>query len=46
MKKVLEELREFKLSSVAVDNGTSVFLIAVMILIFGLQSYKHMKKEQ
>ena len=46
MKKVLEELREFKLSSVAVDNGTSVFLIAVMILIFGLQSYKHMPKEQ
>lgn len=46
MKKLIEELREFKLSSVAVDNGTSVFLITLMILIFGLQSYKRMPKEQ
>ncbi len=46
MKKIIEELREFKLSSVAVDNGTSVFLITFMILLFGLESYNIMPKEQ
>ncbi len=46
MKKFINELREFKLSSVAVDNGTSVFLITIMIFLFGLQSYNTMPKEQ
>jgi multidrug efflux pump subunit AcrB len=46
MKKIIEELREFKLSSVAVDNGTSIFLITLMIFLFGLQSYNVMPKEQ
>lgn len=46
MKKILQEIREFKISSVAVDNGTSVFLVAFMILLFGLQAYKNMPKEQ
>lgn len=46
MNKILEELREFKLSSVAVDNATSVFLIAAMIMLFGLRSYQSMPKEQ
>ena len=46
MKKILQELREFKLSSVAVDNGTSVFLITIMIFLFGLESYNTMPKEQ
>ncbi|MBT8231946.1 MAG: efflux RND transporter permease subunit, partial [Saprospiraceae bacterium] len=46
MKKLIQELREFKLSSVSVDNGTSVFLIAFMIMLFGLQSYQKMPKEQ
>jgi len=39
-------LREFGLSSLAVDNSTSVFLIALIILIFGIQSYQSMPKEQ
>ncbi len=39
-------LREFGLSSLAVDNATSVFLIALIILIFGIQSYQSMPKEQ
>ncbi|MBT8230374.1 MAG: efflux RND transporter permease subunit, partial [Bacteroidia bacterium] len=38
--------REFKLSSVAVDNATSVFLLTFMILLFGIQSYQNMPKEQ
>jgi len=46
MKKIIEELREFKLSSVAVDNATSIFLITIMIFLFGLQSYQTMPKEQ
>lgn len=41
-----QELREFSLSSFAVDNGTSIFLIALMILLFGIQSYNVMPKEQ
>ncbi len=40
------ELRQFSLSSFAVDNATSVFLIAIMILLFGIQSYDKMPKEQ
>lgn len=46
MKKIIQELREFKISSVAVDNGTSIFLITIMIFLFGLQSYQNMPKEQ
>ena len=38
--------REFGLSSFAVDNGTSIFLIAFMILVFGIWSYRSMPKEQ
>jgi multidrug efflux pump len=38
--------KEFGLSSLAVKNGTSVLLIAVMILLFGIISYKEMPKEQ
>jgi multidrug efflux pump len=39
-------LREFGLSTLAVDNGTSVFILTLMILIFGIQSYQQMPKEQ
>ncbi len=38
--------KEFSLSSLAVDNATSVFLVALMILLFGIQSYDAMPKEQ
>ncbi|MEZ4988858.1 MAG: efflux RND transporter permease subunit [Saprospiraceae bacterium] len=38
--------RQFGLSSFAVDNGTSIFILTIMILIFGLQSYNRMPKEQ
>jgi len=46
MDKKENNLRQFSLSSFAVDNGTSVFLIAIMILVFGIQGYKDMPKEQ
>lgn len=39
-------LRKFSLSTLAVDNGTSVFIITFMILLFGVQSYQDMPKEQ
>ncbi|MDX1478495.1 MAG: efflux RND transporter permease subunit [Saprospiraceae bacterium] len=39
-------LREFKLTSLAVDNATSVFLLTFMILLFGVISYNRMPKEQ
>lgn len=38
--------RNFKLSSLAVDNGTSVFILTLMILLLGIQSYQNMPKEQ
>lgn len=39
-------LREFSLSSLAVDNAISVFILAAMILIFGVVAYDRMPKEQ
>lgn len=39
-------LRQFGLSSLAIDNGTSVFVLIIMIAIFGLRSYQDMPKEQ
>ena len=45
MNKIKETFREFKLSSFAIDNGTSVFLITLMIILFGIQSYISMPKE-
>lgn len=43
---IKEKLREFGLTSLAVDNSTSIFLIAFMILLFGIRSYDSMPKEQ
>lgn len=45
MSKIQEKLRTFGLSSIAVDNNTSIFILALMILIFGLRSYNNMPKE-
>ncbi len=39
-------LREFGLTSLAVDNGTSVLVITIMILIFGVGAFNSMPKEQ
>ncbi|MBC6993832.1 efflux RND transporter permease subunit [Neolewinella lacunae] len=38
--------RTFSLTNLSVDNGTSVFLLAIMILIFGLFAYDQVPKEQ
>ncbi|BDS14798.1 efflux RND transporter permease subunit [Aureispira anguillae] len=38
--------RNFRATSFAVDNATSIFLLTVMILLFGVQSYNTMPKEQ
>ena len=40
------KLREFGLSSFAVDNATSIFLVSIMILLFGISSYISIPKEQ
>ncbi len=45
IEKIVDNLREFKLSTLAVDNGTSVFLVAFMIMLFGFRSYNSMPKE-
>lgn len=46
MGKIKEKLREFGLSSLAIDNATSVFLLTGMIFLFGLRSYIDIPKEQ
>lgn len=38
--------RTFGLTNLSVDNGTSVFLLAFMILLFGLFAYDQVPKEQ
>ncbi len=38
--------KEFSLTNFAVDNRTSIFLVTLMILLFGIQSYQDMPKEQ
>ncbi|WP_299464077.1 efflux RND transporter permease subunit [uncultured Microscilla sp.] len=37
--------KEFKLTSLSVDNRTSVMILAIIIIIFGLISYVQMPKE-
>jgi multidrug efflux pump len=38
-------LKEFGLTSLAVDNATSIFILTFMVLLFGLYSYTSMPKE-
>ena len=38
--------RNFRATSFAVDNATSIFLLTFMIILFGIQSYQTMPKEQ
>lgn len=38
--------REFGLSTLAVDNGISIFILTIMIFIFGISAYREMPKEQ
>ena len=45
LEQIKARLRTFSLTNFAVDNGTSVVILALMILIFGLQSYRTMPKE-
>lgn len=41
-----KEYRSFGLTDLAVDNATSIFILAFMILLFGLRSYESVPKEQ
>ncbi|MEM6877872.1 MAG: efflux RND transporter permease subunit, partial [Bacteroidota bacterium] len=41
-----QKQRSFGLTNLAVNNGTSVFLLAFMILAFGLLAYQNIPKEQ
>lgn len=43
--KETQKLREFSLSSFAVDNKITVFLLTFMIVLFGFQSYMSTPKE-
>ena len=41
-----KDYRSFGLTELAVDNATSIFILAFMILLFGLRSYESVPKEQ
>lgn len=41
-----QKKRTFSLTNLSVDNGTTVFLLTVMILVFGLFAYDQVPKEQ
>lgn len=41
-----KDYRSYGLTEFAVDNATSIFIITLMILIFGLQAYEAVPKEQ
>ena len=39
------KFKEFKLSSLALNNGTSVFILLFMIIFLGFSAYRNMPKE-
>ena len=43
--KIKDGLREFPLTSLAVDNATSIFILTFMVFLFGISSYNNMPKE-
>lgn len=43
--KIQQGLRQFGLTSLAVDNATTVFFLTAMIIIYGLKSYESTPKE-
>lgn len=43
---LVDKIRKFGLSWWAVDNSTSIFILTGMIMLFGIQSYNSMPKEQ
>jgi len=49
MKNIVDQVkqayREFSLTTLAVDNRTSIFILTFMILLFGVNSYMTMPKE-
>jgi multidrug efflux pump len=45
MKNIKERLREFGLTTFAVDNATSIFILTFMVVLFGVRSYNTMPKE-
>lgn len=42
----LERGKRFWLTDFAVDNGVSIFILLLMVVVFGIQSYNAMPKEQ
>ncbi len=45
-KSIIKKVKEFGLTSFAVDNGTSIFILTLMIVFFGVGAYDSMPKEQ
>ena len=43
--KIAKGLKEYGLTSLAVDNRTSIFILTMMILLFGISGYNSMPKE-
>jgi multidrug efflux pump len=46
LQKAINTIKEFKLTSWAIDNRTATYIIAVIITLFGLYKFNTMPKEQ
>lgn len=43
---MIDKFKEFKISSWAIDNRTSIYVLTVIITLFGIFSYRALPKEQ
>jgi len=43
---MIDKFKEFKLSSWAIDNRTAVYILTIIITLFGLVTYMNLPKEQ
>ena len=46
MKEIINKFKEFKLTSWAVSNRTTVSILTLIIVVYGLITYKNLPKEQ
>ncbi len=46
MNRLIEKIKEFKPTSWAIDNRTAVYIIAILISLYGLTKFNTMPKEQ
>lgn len=46
MKKIIDKIKEFRLTSWAVDNRTAVYIMTILVSLYGIYKFNTMPKEQ